>query len=179
MATITYIYLKYIPLGTTLNDLSIKYTSKNFFSGRDPIWTEAINTVMQNGKFWTGLGNNVQYGSFDGYLHNLYVQVFYQSGFIGLLLIGFLLVSISYTISKAPKIDFEFKVLLAYFIAILFLQIFEGHLIYKLEIISVLSWIIIALLINKSSHADLFKTQSGNVNSPLTTFKKPARSDFT
>ncbi|MGB2991681.1 MAG: O-antigen ligase family protein, partial [Paenisporosarcina sp.] len=147
-----YVYLKHTSIGTTLNNLAIEVTGKPFFSGRDAIWSEALDQVLQNGKFWTGLGNNTEFQELGGYLHNLYVQVFYQSGFIGLLLVGILLSSLALAISRTRTIDFDFRVLVGYFIAILFLQVFEGHLIYKFEIISLVSWIIIAFLIRKASH---------------------------
>lgn len=151
-ATGIYVYLKHTSFGTSLNNLTIEVTGKRFFSGRDTIWSEAIDQVLQNGNFWTGLGSNTEFQEYGGYLHNLYVQVFYQSGFIGLLLVGIVLGSIAFAIGRTRTIDFDFRVLVGYFIAILFLQVFEGHLIYKFEIISLVSWIIIALLIRKASH---------------------------
>lgn len=146
-----YVYLKHTSIGSSLNDLSLQVTGKNFFSGRDRIWGEAVETVLQKDAFWTGLGINTEFQDLGGYLHNLYVQVFYQSGFIGLALVIVLLLSIAWTVGKAKVLDTDARVLIGYFIAILFLQVFEGHLIYKFEIISVLMWIIIALLIRKSS----------------------------
>lgn len=146
-----YIYLKSSPIGESINNLSLQVTGKNFFSGRDRIWNEAMDTVFQNGMFWTGLGNNYQFPDLGGYLHNLYVQVFYQSGILGFVLVGILLMAISYVIGRATVVDYDFRILFGYFIAILFLQVFEGHLIYKFEIISVLFWVTIALLIRKSS----------------------------
>ncbi|WP_084244402.1 O-antigen ligase family protein [Planomicrobium okeanokoites] len=147
-----YIYLKHTTVGQSLNDLSLQVTSKNFFSGRDTIWSDAVNKVFENGAFWTGLGINMEFQQYGGYLHNLYVQVFYQSGFIGLILVGLLLLSIAIAVGKAKVVDTDFRILSGYLTAILFLQVFEGHLIYRFEIISVLMWIIIAFLIRKSSH---------------------------
>lgn len=154
-----YIYLKHTSIGQSLNDLSFQVTGKNFFSGRDRIWSEAVENVLQNSAFWMGLGVNNEFQELGGYLHNLYVQVFFQSGFIGLVLVGALLLSIAFAVGKAKVIDTDFRILIAYFTAILFLQVFEGHLIYKFEIISVLIWIIIAFLIRKSSYTqDMYLT---------------------
>lgn len=147
-----YVYLKHTSIGRTLNNLSIQVTGKNFFSGRDRIWNEAVEAVLQNNAFWTGLGINNEFKELGGYLHNLYVQVFYQAGFIGLILVAVLLLSITWTIGNANIMDTDYRILVGYFTAILFLQVFEGHLIYKFEIISVLMWIIIAFLIRKSSN---------------------------
>lgn len=147
-----YVYLKHTSIGQSLNELSIQVTGKNFFSGRDRIWGEAVESVLQNSALWTGSGVNIEFKELGGYLHNLYIQVFYQSGIIGIILIGTLLLSIAFAVGKAKDVDTEFRILIGYFTAILFLQIFEGHLIYKFEIISVLMWIIIAFLIRKSSH---------------------------
>lgn len=154
VATGIYISLNNTSLGKVLNDLSLQVTGKNFFSGRDTIWSSAVDSVMENGVFWTGLGNNNEFQEYGGYLHNLYIQVFYQSGFIGLVLAAIVFVALAYAIGKTKVIDHDFRILSGYFIAILFLQVFEGHLIYKFEIISVLSWIIIAFLIRKSSHKE-------------------------
>ncbi|TAA72804.1 O-antigen ligase family protein [Planococcus salinarum] len=166
LATGLYIYLNHTALGTILNDLSLDITGKNFFSGRDRIWNEALDAVVQNGMFWTGLGNNSEFPELGGYLHNLYVQVFYQGGIIGLILVGIFLLSLAYAIGKTKVIDYDFRILMGYFIAILFLQVFEGHLVYKFEIISVLSWIIIAFLIRKSSHTPSGSTGSPEANRP-------------
>ncbi|EGA90836.1 hypothetical protein GPDM_03040 [Planococcus donghaensis MPA1U2] len=145
-----YVYLKHTSIGENLNDLSIQVTGKNFFSGRDRIWNEAVEAVLQNNAFWTGLGINNEFQDLGGYLHNLYVQVFYQAGFIGLILVAALLLSIAWATGKANIMDTEYRILIGYFTAILFLQVFEGHLIYKFEIISLLMWIILAFLLRKS-----------------------------
>lgn len=149
--TLFYIKLKSTSIGTTLNQLTVKYTGKNLFSGRERIWKNSIDEVIQSGNVWTGLGNNTEYASLNGYLHNLYVQLFYQSGFMGLLLMSALLLAIAYiTINiNKPLINQELKVSFSYFFGILFLQVLEGHLIYRLEIISVLYWLIIALFVHE------------------------------
>ena len=149
--TLFYVKAKGTAIGTTLNNLTEKYTGKRFFSGRDRIWKDSLEDVFHSGNIWTGLGNNTQHGEFNGYLHNFYVQLVYQSGIIGLLLMSALLLAIAFFATKVNKetIDHRFKVLFAYFVGILFLQVFEGHLIYKFEIISVLCWIFIALFVNK------------------------------
>ncbi|MGB6407859.1 MAG: O-antigen ligase family protein, partial [Planococcus donghaensis] len=151
VVTSIYVYLKHTSIGQNLNNISLQVTGKKFFSGRDRIWGEAVETVLQKDAFWTGLGINTEFQDLGGYLHNLYVQVFYQTGFIGLAFVVVLLLSFARTIGKAKVWDTDSRVLIGYFIAILFLQVFEGHLIYKFEIISVLMWIIIAFLIRKSS----------------------------
>jgi O-antigen ligase len=150
--TLFYIKVKGTTLGVKLNALTEQYTGKRFFSGRDRIWKESLEEVTHSGNIWTGLGNNTQQGEFNGYLHNVYIQLFYQSGIIGLLLMSALLLVIAYIAMRVKRdtIDHSFKILFAYFVGILFLQIFEGHLIYKFELISMLCWIIIALFVNKA-----------------------------
>lgn len=144
-------YIKHTSLSQIITYRSEIFTLENVFNGRDWIWKDAADVVINNGMIWTGLGNNVEFELLGGYLHNLYVQVFFHSGVIGLLLAGILLITLALAIGKAKVIDFDFRILLGYFVAILFLQVFEGHLIYKFEIISLLMWIIIAFLIRKSS----------------------------
>ncbi|WP_210470036.1 O-antigen ligase family protein [Sporosarcina sp. 6E9] len=150
--TLFYLKAKGTTIGMKLNALTEKYTGKRFFSGRDRVWKESLEDVTNSGNIWTGLGNNTQHGEFNGYLHNFYVQLFYQSGIIGLLLMSALLLAIAYVAMKVKRdtIDHSYKILFAYFVGILFLQIFEGHLIYKFELISMLCWIIIALFVNKT-----------------------------
>ncbi|WP_390359004.1 O-antigen ligase family protein [Virgibacillus byunsanensis] len=140
------------PVGNKLTELSREYTGKNFYSGRDRIWNDAFEEVTNSNDTLTGLGNNIQYEAFSGYLHNLYVQLFYQAGIIGLALMVSLLLVITYIAQKASyqTNDHYFKILTSFFIAILVMQIFEGHLIYKFSIISILCWVIISLFVNKS-----------------------------
>lgn len=149
--TLLYIYLHGTQLGNALQELSLNYTGKNFFSGRDVIWRGAFEEVSQSRKFLTGLGNNIQYTELNGYLHNAYVQLIYQSGIVGLLLLTSVILAIAYIAGKVKtsSIDHSFKTLLAFFIGILSLQVLEGHLVYKFELISVLCWVIIALFVNK------------------------------
>ena len=149
--TLFYLQAKDTSLGTFLNELALKYTGKRFFTGRDRAWKESLEDVTQSGSVWTGLGNNIQHDEFNGYLHNVYVQLFYQSGIIGILLMSGIFLTIAFIATKVtvPEIDHTYKTLFSYFTGILFLQIFEGHLIYKFEIISLLCWIIMALFVNK------------------------------
>ena len=144
-------YIKYTGLSQIVTYRSGIFNLENIFNGREWIWKDAADVVINSGKIWTGLGNNAEFELLGGYLHNLYVQVFFQGGTIGLFLLGILLVTLALAIGKTKVVDYEYRILLGYFIAILFLQVFEGHLIYKFEIISVLMWIIIAFLIRKSS----------------------------
>lgn len=144
-------YVKYTGINEIITYRSEIFTLENIFNGRDWIWKDAADVVLNNGMIWTGMGNNAEFELLSGYLHNLYVQVFFHGGIIGLILLSILLFTLALAIGKAKIIDFDFRILLGYFIAILFLQVFEGHLIYKFEIISVLMWIIIAFLIRKSS----------------------------
>ncbi|SEP75805.1 hypothetical protein SAMN05216232_0795 [Virgibacillus subterraneus] len=107
-----------------------------------------------------GLGNNVQFELLNGYLHSLYVQLFYQGGLVGLLL--FVCVVDHYVANKGTKnvsTDHRLKTLVSFFIGILILQVFERQLIYSFSVISVLSWLILALLVNKA----LFYIKGQNV----------------
>ena len=60
--TLFYVRAKGTAIGTTLNTLTEKYTGKRFFSGRDRVWKESLDEVLQSGNIWTGLGNNTQHG---------------------------------------------------------------------------------------------------------------------
>lgn len=144
-------YFKYTGLNEVITYQSEVFTLENIFNTRELIWKDAVDLVINNGTIWTGLGNNAEFALLGGYLHNLYVQIFFQGGLTGLFLVGLLLASLAWAIGQIKIVNYEFKILFGYFIAILFLQVFEGHLIYKFEIISVLMWIIIAFLIRNVS----------------------------
>jgi hypothetical protein len=149
-----FIYLKlfYSNLGIIINNFFINYTGKNFFSGRQIAWESAIKEVINSEHFLTGMGHNSEFEMMNGYVHNLYVQVFYQTGFIGIVLIVVLLLSFSFLLKRAnsPN-EYNLRVTASFFIGILIIQNFEGLLIYNISVISLLSWIIIGLLINYSS----------------------------
>lgn len=144
-----YLYLYKAPLGMRIDEISITYTEKSFFSGRQIAWDLAINDVIETGKIMMGMGINAEFYLLFGYLHNLYVQLFYQSGIVGLSLIVIIFLSISYLFKrKIDKNDNMTKTLAAFFIGIIILQNFEGLMIYNFSIISLLTWIIVGLFLN-------------------------------
>ncbi|WP_368073005.1 O-antigen ligase family protein [Virgibacillus salinus] len=161
LITFFYIKIKGTEIGTYLNEVSLKYTDKSLFSGRQRLWEGAINNVVDSDKVLLGLGNNVQFELLNGYLHSLYVQLFYQGGLVGLLLFMCVLWIIMSLIKETKNVstDHRLKTLVSFFIGILILQVFEGQLIYSFSVISVLSWLILALLVNKA----LFYIKDQNV----------------
>jgi hypothetical protein len=123
-ATGIYVYLKHTSIGTTLNNLTIEVTGKPFFSGRDTIWSEALDQVLQNGKFWTGLGNNTEFQnwrvfttSMCKFFTNQALSVSYWSASL----------FFSFAISRTRTIDL-IPVLVGYFIAILFCRYLKAIL---------------------------------------------------
>ncbi|MBP1950573.1 O-antigen ligase family protein [Virgibacillus litoralis] len=152
--TLTYVLMKNTKLGIFLNDITKKYTNKNLYSGRGRIWGDSFNEVVNSNAALTGLGNNFQFETNNGYIHNLYAQIFYQSGLIGVLLFISLIVLIG-LLAKKVKIqtnDYYFRTLFAFFIGVLMLQLFERFLItsyLKISLTTVLCWVIIGLFVNK------------------------------
>lgn len=75
-------------LGSALNVWSIKYTGKNFFSGRHIMWRNLMEVIEK--KPWLGYGLSAVPADFFKAVHsghNLYLQTMLQTGVIGLVLL--------------------------------------------------------------------------------------------
>ncbi|WP_202079428.1 O-antigen ligase family protein [Caldalkalibacillus salinus] len=156
MFIFVYVQLFYTDLGMMINDFIVNYTGKNFFSGRHLAWELAIKDVYSSGNIIMGMGNNYEFLRLYGYTHNLYVQVLYQSGLIGILLLVLLLLSMSFLSKKIINHDgYNLRITASFFIGILVIQNFEGLLIYNISTISLLLWIIIGLLIAFSNKYEI------------------------
>lgn len=80
------------PLGNSLEQMSRAYLDKNFFSGRQVIWSQVLHIIGERSLFGWGLDAtpsdfiDTQYSS-----HNLYLQTILQIGLVGLGLLLLLL----------------------------------------------------------------------------------------
>jgi hypothetical protein len=138
--------------GSRINDIVREYTGKNFFSGRQLLWRNAIFEVLYTGNFFTGMGNNTILHSAVinlGYLHNSFVQIFYNSGVIGLILFISLLLFIGNCFKNGHTI--HQRVSFSFFIGIIVMQNFEGvlvhsmYLMYSMSTLILVSWIILGI----------------------------------
>lgn len=143
-----YISLSNTYQGMRMNDIVREYTGKNLFSGRQLLWKDAINEVLYTDNYLSGMGNNtVLYSAVTnlGYLHNSFVQIFYNLGVIGLILFVLFLLFMANHFKNSNTIDQ--KVSFSFFIGIIIMQNFEGFLTNPFpNAISTLGWIILGLL---------------------------------
>ncbi|MFA0506627.1 O-antigen ligase family protein [Vibrio sp. 10N.222.54.B12] len=89
LTTYAYLWLYNSKYGVALNLWSNEAFDKNFFSGRQVIWAEALDKM--EGIYWLiGFGSGATGKSFldiDLSIHNSYLQILIQSGLIGVVLI--------------------------------------------------------------------------------------------
>lgn len=92
LISVQYPLLYRTDLGDRLNELSFQYTQKSFFSGRQLIWRNILDSM--GGHEWLGYGTGVVYGNLfndERSAHNQYLQVYLQNGLVGL---GFLWIAL-------------------------------------------------------------------------------------
>jgi O-antigen ligase len=128
-----------------LNDISIKFIGKNIYSGRQQIWSQLISLIRR--KLFFGYGPATQPGNLlnnNLSAHNLYLQIFIQSGVIGVSLFVLFLYDIWKNFWK-NRTELLTKYSASFFIAILIQQIFSVFLIQNNLSIGIVQWTIIAL----------------------------------
>jgi O-antigen ligase len=134
--------------GIRLNYMIREYTGKNLFSGRQLLWKDAINEVLYTNNYLMGMGNNTILDSAVknlGYLHNSFVQIFYNSGIIGLILFVLFLLFVANRFKNRNTI--EKRVSFSYFIGIIIMQNFEGFLLHPFpNAISSFGWVILGII---------------------------------
>lgn len=91
---IVYPMLMTLDIGSTLDEYSHQYFGKNFFSGRQILWVELIEKIVQSPIIGYGLSADPEIVGFTKSSHNLYIQTALQSGIVGLSLLVVVLVSI-------------------------------------------------------------------------------------
>lgn len=149
--------------GIKLNNLIKEYTGKNLFSGRQLLWSNAIKNVQDTGNYLWGMGNNtiLPYAQDNlGYLHNSFVQVFYSTGIIGLMLFVVFLLFIGWHFKINNSV--ENKLQFSFFVGIIVTQNFEGYLIHPIpNALTLFGWITLGFILGnitiKSSNEKLNK----------------------
>ena len=121
------------------------FSGKNLLSGRQEVWEEIIKMLPNHLMFGHGLGARVQdYTNLPLSAHNLYLQVLFQTGLVGLLIIFLVMTFIFIFIFKNKK-HFLAKYLSSLFFIVLFTQNFEVTFSQNNIALSLLFWILLGL----------------------------------
>lgn len=103
-------------------------------SGRVYLWTNALKTFTENPILGIGINGTIDYSrdhySFAGYVHNTFLEVLSESGFIGISLYLLLWYSIFHYCIKLVKTNKDTKFLLITFIA-MFIQLNSLSILYN------------------------------------------------
>jgi O-antigen ligase len=143
----SYLYFSTSHYREHLNNLSLKYLHKPFFSGREEIWLAVYDFAMSSPFIGHKVGINLKeywLQPLYDHAHNQYLQILVESGFIGLIV--FLL--ILYAIWKQYLKNLNSHLVkwsACFFIAILFYQNIELSLFIHFPSIGYLQWLIIAI----------------------------------
>ncbi|TCT19880.1 O-antigen ligase [Melghiribacillus thermohalophilus] len=130
-----------------LNEWSREYFNKNFFSGRQTIWDEAVKYGIQSPIIGHKVGIKPdEYLSTKGYahVHNQYLQIFLESGMLGF--ISFLIFLV--VLWKYLSINLEsyvIKLSSSFYLGIIVYQNYELNLLLVNKSIGFLLWLIIFL----------------------------------
>ncbi|PKR77782.1 hypothetical protein CEY16_07575 [Halalkalibacillus sediminis] len=135
-----------------LNELSREYFNKNFFSGRETIWNKAIEYGLESPFFGHGVGVSPQDflpESHYVHVHNQYLQIFLESGFIGLALFIFLIIVIwRYLLKNIHLQIVQWSAFI--FLGLLVYQNTEISLFFNMPSIGLLHWFLISIGVSTS-----------------------------
>lgn len=132
---------------TLLNDFSVNTFGKSFFSGREDIWEPALRFGLQEPflGYWIGIApKDYLEGTNLVHAHNQYVQIFLESGLIGLVFFVLFLLGIWKIYQRAidvPIVQWS----ACFFLGILIYQNVEISLFFNMQAIGLLQWFIIAV----------------------------------
>lgn len=143
--TIIYPKLLHTSIGYQLQELSQKYTEKNFFSGRQVIWGQILNKIESKPLLGYGpdaMPSNIIDTNLSA--HNFYLQMSLQVGVLGSLLFFLLMLSIWNYFYRARNNN-SIKIVGSAFIGILIYQIYEVSLTQNSLALALLQWFIIGL----------------------------------
>lgn len=139
-----YITISNSDYANILNGWIVQHTGKNLFSGRQILWASIIEKILEKPLLGYGPGASLSNITDGLSSHNLYLQIGFQAGIFGVFALFLLLLSIWNLIWKI-KHSFIGKLTAAYFIGILFHQIFEVSLLENNLSIGLLQWTIIGI----------------------------------
>lgn len=132
-------------VGRTLQALSVEYTGKDFFSGRQRFWEDLFIAITD--RPWFGHGAGAVAESFTGFewsAHNLYLQTALQVGTVGLVaLLVFLWVV--WRLFWNRRYFLATRLAAALFVGMLFHQMFEVSITQNSLANGFLIWLILAV----------------------------------
>ena len=146
--TIIYPMLYGSDIGITLELLSRKYFNKNFFSGREVIWSNMEEQIMTSPIVGLGLDKEPGYYYNTSYSsHNLWLQLALQMGITGLILMAIFLLVVQYRIAKGDNPLWRISV--SFFIALIFHECFEVSLTQNNLAVGLISWLIFGIMLSE------------------------------
>ena len=129
-------------VGTFINDLCIKLTGKNFFSGRQTIWGKALIAFGEKPVFGYGLSANLQAVIGDERsMHNWFIQILLRGGLFGFALTVVPIILAWYNHYKQQKTNFSIFSL-AVIIGVCVYQSFEVTLTENILNIGMILWLV-------------------------------------
>jgi len=124
----------------------------DFLSGRNELWYSAWLSIKENPIF--GIGNEALADKISlirptlesGGLHNIYLQIITANGVFALIsFLSFIYLIFAFLIKKLDKSYGIYRrvgtVLLCLFVVILFINLFESNLLYRVNSLSIIFWI--------------------------------------
>ena len=150
-----YSYLAHTKIAQSLDAWSMKYLHKSFFSGREDIWTPAL----EYGKESPLTGYYVDIRPIDYmpnthyiHSHNQYIQVFLESGLLGFLAFIGLLFVIWRILQRGLHIP-AVRVVACFMLGLLFYQSVEISLFFNMKSIGFIQWFILGIGIHLAIQA--------------------------
>lgn len=143
-----YVKLQDTKLGPILNEYSRDIFNKNFFSGRSDLWYELWAFGMNSPWIGHGIGIKAyEVTSFKYSAHNQFIQVFTETGFIGLIFFVLLLFFIWRKLIKRNLCSVSVWSA-AFLLSIIVYQNLEYNLLINNPSLSLIQWLIICIGIN-------------------------------
>lgn len=144
----------------SLNEISRKMTTKNFFSGRERIWNAFFDVSVSKIILGEGLKRYSQTNSTTLSLHNAWLNLLRQVGVIGLLLFLGILIFIWKGL-LARKLHYSSRIAASFLASFILQQNFEISLFQNNLGISLWLWIIIGLALAQPLHSKFPANRSG------------------
>ena len=145
--TVIYPRLVNTSLGLSIEMISRKYLSKNFFSGRHILWDRILKLTAESPIIGYGLSATPgMYIDTSFSSHNLWLQIMLQTGITGLLLFVLFL----FAVIKKIKVSRSDKIGIAYICALIFHECFEVTLTQNEFSTGIIAWIIFGIMMTKS-----------------------------
>ncbi|SES88563.1 O-Antigen ligase [Oceanobacillus limi] len=130
-----------------LNELSVDIFGKNLFSGRQDVWESVLQFGLKQPFFGHEVGivpKDYIEGTHYVHTHNQYLQIFIESGIVGMVLFVLFL----YGIWKVYQKGLDFSIVrwsACFFLGILVYQNVEVSLFFNMQSIGLLQWFIISV----------------------------------